>query len=94
MGLQHKTVDKLSEELSLPSSQLLGLFNRIVRKSIQFLNGIAEDFVESRMMVKERPNDDIRVDAENGKSMESELEAAAKVSSICQVVTAIYLSKL
>lgn len=46
------------------------------------------------MMVKERPNDDIRVDAENGKSMESELEAAAKVSSICQVVTAIYLSKL
>ncbi|XP_043271018.1 RNA cytidine acetyltransferase isoform X2 [Venturia canescens] len=78
LGLQHKTVDKLAEELDLPSSQLLGLFNRVVRKSMQFLNGVAEEFVESTMMRSERSNDEIRVDAEKGKSMNAELEAAAK----------------
>jgi len=32
LGLQHKTVDQLATELELPSSQLLGLFNRTMRR--------------------------------------------------------------
>lgn len=34
LGLQHKTVEDLEKELDLPSSQLLGLFNRIIRKVV------------------------------------------------------------
>lgn len=35
MALQHKTVDELEKEIDLPSSQLLGLFNRLIRKVVQ-----------------------------------------------------------
>lgn len=35
LGLQHKTVDELCTELELPSSQLLGLFNRTIRRSVE-----------------------------------------------------------
>lgn len=34
LGLQHKTLEDLEKELDLPSSQLLGLFNRIIRKVV------------------------------------------------------------
>ena len=34
-GLQHKTVEDIERELDLPSSQILGLFNRIIRKVVQ-----------------------------------------------------------
>ncbi|GLV37158.1 lethal (1) G0020 [Carabus blaptoides fortunei] len=46
IGLQHKTVDTLSTELELPSSQLLGLFNRMIRKIVQYLNIILEQDIE------------------------------------------------
>ena len=32
LGLQHKTVDSLTQELELPANQLLALFNRSMRK--------------------------------------------------------------
>jgi N-acetyltransferase 10 len=32
LGLQHKTVDTLTQELELPANQLLALFNRSMRK--------------------------------------------------------------
>uniref|UniRef100_A0A8B9H9A8 N-acetyltransferase 10 n=1 Tax=Astyanax mexicanus TaxID=7994 RepID=A0A8B9H9A8_ASTMX len=35
VGLQHKTVDDLEKEIELPSSQLMGLFNRLIRKVVQ-----------------------------------------------------------
>lgn len=35
IGLQHKSVDQLEKELDLPSSQLMGLFNRLIRKLVQ-----------------------------------------------------------
>lgn len=35
IGLQHKSLDQLEKELELPSSQLMGLFNRIIRKVVQ-----------------------------------------------------------
>lgn len=79
LGLQHKTVDKLAEELYLPSSQLLGLFNRIMRKFVQYLNGVAENFVESTMMKTESNNENVKLDPLGGQSLHDELETAAKV---------------
>lgn len=35
IGLQHKSVDQLEKEIELPSSQLMGLFNRLIRKFVQ-----------------------------------------------------------
>ncbi|XP_076646861.1 RNA cytidine acetyltransferase l(1)G0020 [Halictus rubicundus] len=78
LGLQHKTVDKLAEELDLPSSQLLGLFNRIIRKCVQYLNGIAENFIENTMMRKELNTESVQLNPVNGKSLHDELETAAK----------------
>lgn len=40
LGLQHKTVDQLATELELPSSQLLGLFNRTMRRLERFTSKI------------------------------------------------------
>lgn len=35
VGLQHKSVDQLEKEIELPSGQLMGLFNRIIRKVVK-----------------------------------------------------------
>ncbi|KOC66166.1 N-acetyltransferase 10 [Habropoda laboriosa] len=78
LGLQHKTVDKLAEELDLPASQLLALFNRIIRKFVQCLNRTAENFIETTMMKTEISNETVRLNPINGKSLHDELEAAAK----------------
>ncbi|XP_024941592.1 RNA cytidine acetyltransferase isoform X2 [Cephus cinctus] len=83
LGLQHKTVDKLSEELGLPSSQLLGLFNKIIRKSVKYLNDIAEAFVESKMLLPDRKND-ITLDPSKGRGLQEELEEAAKALKVKQ----------
>ncbi|KAL0273043.1 UNVERIFIED_CONTAM: hypothetical protein PYX00_005816 [Menopon gallinae] len=75
MGLQHKTVDELSTELDVPSSQLLGLFNRTIRKFVQVLNGVLEANVEETLIepkaVKMTPT---------VTTVEEDLEEAAKVS--------------
>ncbi|XP_015178037.1 PREDICTED: N-acetyltransferase 10 [Polistes dominula] len=78
LGLQHKTVDKLAEELKLQSSQLLGLFNRIIRKSIQYLNSIAEQYIETVIMDKNMTSDNVQLNPLRGQSLHDELETAAK----------------
>ncbi|XP_053995758.1 RNA cytidine acetyltransferase [Hylaeus anthracinus] len=78
LGLQHKTVDKLTEELDLPSSQLLALFNRIIRKFVQYLNKIAENFIEITMIKNESNNENVQLNPINGQSLHDELETAAK----------------
>lgn len=35
VGLQHKSVDQLEKEIELPAGQLMGLFNRIIRKVVK-----------------------------------------------------------
>lgn len=35
IGLQHKTIEDLEKDIDLPISQLLGLYNRILRKVVQ-----------------------------------------------------------
>merc|ERR1712130_998568 len=49
LGLQHKSVDTLAEELELPASQLLALFNRSVRKVVGVLREILEGGVEAAL---------------------------------------------
>lgn len=74
IGLQHKTVDTLSSELGLPSSQLLGLFNRLIRRAVQYLNSILEEEVEKLLV----PRKDVEL-TPVAQSMQQELEEAAKV---------------
>ena len=82
LGLQRKSVDELAEELNLPATQLLGLFNRLIRKATQHLNSVAENYVNSTMLVKRNVNQNINVEAGKGKSLHEELEAADKVRYI------------
>lgn len=49
LGLQHRTVDELSRELDLPASQLLGLFNRTVRKCATFLGALLEKSLDAAL---------------------------------------------
>ncbi|GAB6021233.1 N-acetyltransferase 10 [Chamberlinius hualienensis] len=49
MGLQHKTADDLAKELELPTTQLLGVFNRIIRKMTNFLSGVVQEVIASTM---------------------------------------------
>ncbi|XP_026864626.2 RNA cytidine acetyltransferase [Electrophorus electricus] len=49
LGLQHKSVDDLEKEIELPSSQLMGLFNRLIRKVVQFFNSLQEKAIEAEM---------------------------------------------
>lgn len=50
VGLQHKSVDQLEKEIDLPSSQLMGLFNRLIRKFVQVFSGIQEKAIEAQMV--------------------------------------------
>lgn len=42
LGLQHKPVDTVQVELELPSSQVMGLFNRAMRKFVQLFSSLEE----------------------------------------------------
>lgn len=46
LGLQHRTVDALATDLDLPASQILALFNKLVRKFAQHLRHTEELRVE------------------------------------------------
>ncbi|KAL1129831.1 hypothetical protein AAG570_012775 [Ranatra chinensis] len=75
LGLQHKTIDPLSKELGLPASQVLGLFNRMMRKLHQFMLYIIEGVIERDMVTRTEP-----VMNTNGtlESMSEELNKADK----------------
>lgn len=45
MGLQHKTVEVLEKELGLPTSQIMGLFNRSLRKFSNHFTEVVEGVV-------------------------------------------------
>ncbi|KAI9755407.1 MAG: N-acetyltransferase 10 [Lichina confinis] len=49
VGLQRKTLEDLAEELSLPSSQLLAMFVKVVRKASAFFRGVVEGAVSDAM---------------------------------------------
>ncbi|KAI9563099.1 hypothetical protein GHT06_010556 [Daphnia sinensis] len=56
MGLQYKTADELAAELELPSTQLLGLFNRTMRKISQYLSSVIEQDVAAALESKSGRN--------------------------------------
>lgn len=50
IGLQHKSVDQLEKEIELPAGQLMGLFNRIIRKVVKLFNDVQEKAIEEQMV--------------------------------------------
>lgn len=78
LGLQYKTVEDLSEQFDLIPSQLLGLYNRMMRRILQVINGIMEQNVDDKMPVLQQTNgNELRPLA---KPLDEELEQAAKVN--------------
>uniref|UniRef100_A0A3Q2P6I6 RNA cytidine acetyltransferase n=1 Tax=Fundulus heteroclitus TaxID=8078 RepID=A0A3Q2P6I6_FUNHE len=73
MGLQHKSVDQLEKEIELPSSQLLGLFNRLIRKFVQVFTSIQEKAIEAEMVTSKDVSMEPTV-----RSLNEDLTEAAK----------------
>ncbi|XP_059191609.1 RNA cytidine acetyltransferase [Centropristis striata] len=73
IGLQHKSVDQLEKELELPSSQLMGLFNRLIRKFVQVFTNIQEKAIEAEMASSK----DVSMEPTAG-SLQDDLNEAAK----------------
>ncbi|KAM3919322.1 RNA cytidine acetyltransferase [Leptodactylus fuscus] len=73
VGLQHKSMDQLEKEIDLPSSQLMGLFNRIIRKVVQLFSKIQEKAVEDEMVTTKEV-----IMEPTAKSLNEDLEEAAK----------------
>lgn len=76
MGLQHKDVDLVAEELNLPSNQVLGLFSRSIKKISNYFRSLQEKNLESNFALK-----DIGQTKLNPlkQSLDEELEEAAEV---------------
>ncbi|KAM9450694.1 RNA cytidine acetyltransferase [Clarias gariepinus] len=73
LGLQHKSIDDLEKEIKLPGSQLMGLFNRLMRKVVQLFTAIQEKAVEAEMA----PVKDINMEP-TAQALHKELDEAAK----------------
>lgn len=53
VGLQHKSMDALTGEISLPINQILAMFNKGVRKISIALNDIVEESEKAKLMTNE-----------------------------------------
>ncbi|XP_063227947.1 RNA cytidine acetyltransferase [Bacillus rossius redtenbacheri] len=86
LGLQYKTVDCLAAELELQSSQLLGLFNRMMRRFVQHLLAVTKRSIERRLLLPARPGPDPAPDTLDpaGRSLREELDQAAKELKVKQ----------
>ncbi|KAM9854883.1 RNA cytidine acetyltransferase [Aulostomus maculatus] len=73
IGLQHKSVEQLEKEISLPSSQLMGLFNRLIRKFVQVFTSIQEKAIEAEMVTTK----DVTMEP-TVRSLNDDLNEAAK----------------
>lgn len=77
LGLQYKTVEDLAEQFDLLPSQLLGLYNRMMRRILQVITGIMEQNVNEKMPVlQQTDSNELRPLT---KPLDEELEQAAKV---------------
>ncbi|KAF7663760.1 hypothetical protein LDENG_00202250 [Lucifuga dentata] len=73
IGLQHKSVEQLEKEIELPSSQLMGLFNRLIRKFVQVFTSIQEKAIEAEMVASK----DVTMEP-TVRSLNDDLTEAAK----------------
>lgn len=78
MGLQFKTADELAGELELPTTQLLGLFNRTMRKISQYLATVVEQDVAASLE-KTSGRKLLAFDQPVNQTLNDELEEDAKV---------------
>lgn len=77
LGLQYKTVEELAEQFDLLPPQLLGLYNRMMRRILQVINEVMETNVTNKMSVLQQTNsNELRPLT---KPLDEELEQAAKV---------------
>ena len=49
LGLQRKRADEMAAELGLPTSELLGLFNKTMRKVSEYFNSVVEKAVATEL---------------------------------------------
>ncbi len=85
IGLQRKSIEELEKELQLPPNQLLAMFNKIVKKTISFLEETSVSHVDKVLFT----NGNGALDAETlqkmqplKESLEDELrEASQKVKA-------------
>ncbi|GLG98567.1 RNA cytidine acetyltransferase [Gryllus bimaculatus] len=73
LGCQHKTIEVLAAEIELPTSQVLSLFHRTIRKCVQFLLRVMEQTIENEFV---QPTSEA-VFTPAVKSVHQELEEAA-----------------
>ncbi|XP_075402029.1 RNA cytidine acetyltransferase [Tenrec ecaudatus] len=73
IGLQHKSVDQLEKEIDLPAGQLMGLFNRVMRKVVKLFSDVQERAIEQQMVAVK----DVVMEP-TVKTLSDELEEAAK----------------
>ncbi|XP_050438895.1 RNA cytidine acetyltransferase isoform X2 [Adelges cooleyi] len=77
LGLQYKNVEELATQFDLVPSQLLGLYNRMMRRMLQTINTIMEQNVDNEMpTIQPIADNELRPLA---KPLDEELEQAAKV---------------
>lgn len=79
VGLQRKRADEIAAEMGLPTSQLLGLFNKTVRKVSQYLNSVVEKAVAAELEPSSKKA--ISFSEPLNKDVMNELDEEAKVSS-------------
>ena len=54
IGIQNRTVDSLTKELGLPSSQVLAMFNKAIRKLSMALNTVVEEREKQELLSGEK----------------------------------------
>ncbi|XP_040574778.1 RNA cytidine acetyltransferase [Lepeophtheirus salmonis] len=77
MGLQNKTVDDLVTDLELVGTQIMGLFNKMIRKLMNALNETREKDL-TRSLLSKKTNGQLNVMKPVDESMDVELERAAQ----------------
>ncbi|XP_054168892.1 RNA cytidine acetyltransferase-like [Oppia nitens] len=77
IGLQHKDIDDITNELGLPSGQVLGLFSRVIKKFANYLKAIEEKSIEKTLTnIKSFDENKLRPISQ---TLDDELEEAAQV---------------
>ena len=78
VGLQHKSPDDLSKEMEIPTTQLLGLFVRSIRKFSKFFKDLEESAISESLPPESTMDTDLLSVGEERVSLEQELVQAAK----------------
>ncbi len=81
IGLQHKSIEDLEKELSLPPNQLLALFNKIIKKMIALLEEINVAEMNQLLFKSKEKNGQELINNKMlplAESLEDELNEAAK----------------